>query len=325
MTAMFRVSTIIGTAALLTALALPQAHAQAYPNRPVKMIVTVQAGSGSDNLARYFANLLSQTSNERFYVENRPGAGGNIGMSIAEKSAPDGYTVSFSGFGTSIINAYVYTNLGWDPKNFDPILLVAKLPFVIAVNPKTSINSLTDLVAQSKAKPGTINIAVTSTTSRLVYEMLKKATGLMLYPVSYGTPAPAMLDGIEGRVSVVMETISALRTHTASGRLKPIAITNLKSGALVPGVRSVGEQGFPAFGEVSRWTSLIAPRGTPNEAITWINREMNKILLLPETKTRLTELGAEPGSGTPQELAAFVAGERERWGPIIKEAGIKAE
>ncbi len=301
------------------------AQAQKYPSRPVKILSPVATGSGTDTLARYLAGELSKATNQQFLVENRPGAGGNIGMAAAERAAPDGYTVVLSGLGTQVINPHLYSNIGWDPKNFDPIILLAKLPFLVAVNPNSSINSLEELVAQSKAKPGTVNITATSTTSRLGNELLKKSTGAALYPVSYSATNAAIMDALSGRVAVVMETVSALLPHVNAGKLKALAVTTLKSSPLVPGIKSVVEQGYPAFGEFSGWTSMLAPKGTPPEAIAFLNAEVNKILSLPATKARFADLGSVIGSGTPKDLEAHVAAERERWGRIIKDAGMKVE
>ena len=315
-----RVALTLGLAVLA---GLAQAQPQGYPNKPVKAIVTLQAGAGTDILARYMMDALSRATGKNFYIENHPGAGGNIGMSIGEKSPPDGYTLQFSGLGSQIINPLVYTNPGWDPKNFDGVLMVARLPFLIAVNNDLPAKNLQELIALSKAKPGTLNISVTSTTSRIAFELLKRTSDISLFPITYNSPNPASVDVISGRVSVIIETVSALLPQIDNRKLKAIAITTQKTSSLMPNVKSISEQGVPGFGEFVGWTSLLVPKGTSTEIINWLNVELNKILVRPETIKRLAELGSEPGSGTPQELAVYFASERAKWSPIIREAGIK--
>ncbi len=309
--------------ALTVALLGCNAWAQGYPNKPVKAIVTLQPGSGTDILARYMMDALSRTTGKNFFIENRPGAGGNIGMAIGEKSPPDGYTLQFSGLGSQIINPLVYSNPGWDPKNFDAVILVARLPFLMAVNNDVPAKNLQELIALSKANPNKLNISVTSTTSRIAFELLRRTSDISLFPITYNSPNPASVDVIAGRVSVIIETLSSMLPHVESGKLRPIAITTQKTSALMPNLKSISEQGVPGFGEFVGWTSLLVPKGTPPDVINWLNAELNKILALPETRKRLAELGSEPGSGTPADLAAYFASEREKWAPIIRAAGIK--
>lgn len=305
----------------------PVATAQpaGYPSKPVRAIVTLQPGAATDILARFVMDALSRASGKSFFVDNRPGAGGNIGMAIGEKSPPDGYTLQFSGLGSQIINPLVYALPGWDPKNFDGVVMVARIPFLMAVNKDLPVKSFADLVGYTKANPGKVNIALTSTTSRLSHELLKRVSEVDLFPIAYTSPNAAMVDAIAGRVSVVIETTSALTSQVESGKLRAIAITTLRESPLMPGLQSLAKQGAPRFGEFVGWTSLLVPHGTPREIVQWLNVEINKILAEPATRKRFAELGAEPGSGTPEELTAYFAGEREKWTPIIKAAGIKAD
>ena len=299
---------------------------QGYPNKPVRIILPVQAGAGSDLLMRFFADALSQSLGQRVVVENRPGAAGNIGMAAAAKAAPDGYTLVQGALGQSVLNQFLYSSLEFNPeKDFDPIVLMAKLPFVIATHPDFPVKSLAELIAASKAKPNTINVATTSPTARVLYEIFRMRSGAQLFPVRYAGPAAALPDVLNGRVPIFIETVAAVRSLVSSGKLKPLAITSQRSSDLVPGVKSVAEQGVQGFNEVVGWIGLFAPAGSPQAAIKLLNGEINKILARPETRQRLLEFGGEPASGTPEELAAYVASEREKWGQVIRSENIKVD
>ena len=205
-----------------------------------------------------------------------------------------------------------------------PIILTGTFPMVIAANPATGFNSLADLIASAKANPKSADIAMPSTTARLVFEFLKERTSAPLFGVPYKGSATAMTEAIGGQIRAIIDTVTALRAHIDGGRLKTLAVTSLKTSELLPGVRSVAEQGVPGF-EVIAWNALYAPKGTPPAVINLLNAQMQKILAQPETRQRLLALGYEPAGGTPQQLAEFGRAERRKWGPIIKAAGIKAE
>jgi tripartite-type tricarboxylate transporter receptor subunit TctC len=263
---------------------------------------------------------------QKFVVENRLGAGGNIGSAAVARSAPDGYTLVLGTLGTHVFNPVMYAALDFDPeKDFEPIVLVAKLPFLICVTPSFPAASIPELIAAVKSRPDSVNVAITSTTSRVVYEFFKKSAGISLFMVPYAGQGPAIIDVMEGRVPVIMEPVTSLLPHVSSGKLKALAITTRNSSALMPGLKSVAEQGMPEFGEYVGWTALFGPKGVPRDVVNLLNSEFNKLLSQPETRKRLLELGSEAGSGSPQELAAYVAAERERWSPIIRAANIKAQ
>ena len=300
--------------------------AQPYPNKPVRIIVPFGAGSGSDVGIRVLAENLTRSSGQTFLVENRPGASGNLGMAAGAKAAPDGYTLVTGGLGVNAMNQFMFPpeQMGFDPiKDLEPIVLMAKLPFMIAVSPTFAPNNVQELIAAIKAKPGTINAAVTQSTSRMLMELFGKTTGAVLFPVPYKAAGTAMTDVISGTVSVAMETIAALRAHVSAGRLKPIAVTSRRTSELMPNVTSVAEQGVPDF-EFVGWISLYGPKGMPRDAVNFVNADLNKALLLPDTRKRFLDLGFEPSGGTAQDLLNFENSERTRWGPIIKSAGITA-
>jgi len=317
---------ILKSLAVITALAAAcsAASAQSYPSKPVKIIVPYQAGQGTDVATRHFADQLTKSLGQNFFVENRPGAGGNIGTEAAAKSAPDGYTLIMGTVATHSMNQHMYTSLSFDPeKDFEPVILTGMLPMVISANPSFPGNSIADLIAAAKAAPNTLNVAMPSTTARIVYELFKQRSGAPVFGVAYKGSATSMTEVIGGQVPLTIDTVTATRPHVASGRLKALAITTLKSSELLPGVKSVAEQGLPGF-EVTAWNALYAPKGTPRAIVDQLNAEMAKIIAQPETRQRLLSLGFEPASGTPQQLAEFGRAEREKWGQLIKAAGIRA-
>jgi tripartite-type tricarboxylate transporter receptor subunit TctC len=310
-------------AALFACLAgaLPAA-AQSYPSRPVRLIVPYQAGQGTDVAARYFAEHLSKSLGQQFVVDNRPGAGGNIGTEAVAHAPADGYTLLMGTNATQTMNEFLYPSTGYDAeKDFAPIVLVGMLPMVISANPSFPPNTVQDLIAAAKLQPDKINVALPSTTARIVFEFLKQRTGAPLFGVPYKGSGTAMTEVIGGQVQLIIDTATASRGHTQSGKLKAIAITTLKSSDLLPGVKSVAEQGVPDF-QMTAWTALYAPHGTPKPIIARLNAEVMKVLTQSETRQKLLQLGLEPAGGTPDQLAVLEKQDRGKWGPLIKAAGL---
>ena len=216
-------------------------------------------------------------------------------------------------------------SLGYDPeKDFEPVILTGMLPMVISANPAFPGNSIADLIAAAKAAPDTLNVALPSTTARIVFELFRQRSGAPVFGVAYKGSATSMTEVMGGQVPLTIDTVTATRPLAASGKIKPLAITTQRTSELLPGVKSVAEQGFPGF-EVTAWNALYAPRGTPKAIVEQLNGEMAKIIAQPETRARLLQLGFEPASGTPQQLAEYGRAEREKWGALIKAAGIKAD
>jgi tripartite-type tricarboxylate transporter receptor subunit TctC len=301
------------------------AQAQTWPNKTVKIIVPYQAGQGTDVATRYFADQLTKALGQTFYVDNKPGAGGNIGTEAAAHSPADGYTLLMGTNGTQAMNEFLYASPGFDPaKDFAPIMLVGLLPMVVAANPSFAANSVAELVAAAKAKPDKVDVALPSTTARLVFELLKERTGAPLFGVPYKGSATAITEVMGGQVQTMVDTVTALRGHVTSGKLKALGITALKPSELLPGVKPVAEQGVPGF-ETTGWIALYAPRGTPESVIALLSKELTRILAEPETRQRLLQIGLDPMGGTPASLAEFEKKERAKWGPVIKAAGLKGE
>jgi tripartite-type tricarboxylate transporter receptor subunit TctC len=227
--------------------------------------------------------------------------------------------------GTQTMNPFLYASTGYDAeKAFEPIILVSRFPMVIAAGPSATFKTVTEALDAARANPKAADMAMPSTTARLVVELLKERTGIGLFGVPYkGSPAAAT-DVLGGQLPLLIDTISAAKPGLASGKLRALAVTSAKPSALLPGVPTVAEQGVPGF-DVSAWNALYAPKGTPAAVITRLNAEVAKVLAQPDTQQRLLQLGHEPVGGTPAELAAFEKTEREKWGPIIRKAGLKAD
>jgi tripartite-type tricarboxylate transporter receptor subunit TctC len=264
---------------------------------------------------------------QQFLVENRPGAAGNVGLAFGAKQLADGYTMVLGGLGVNVMNQFLYPpgSLGFDPeKDLDPVILVAKLPFVIAAGAKHPANNLDELIAIARHKPRSVEAAITTTTSRMVMELINRNAGVELLGVPYRVPANAIVDVIAGRVALLLDTSASLRPHVNSGSLKALAVTSRAASEVMPGVRSAIEQGLSEF-EFVGWVSIYMPRGAPPAVIALMNREFDAVLSLPETRRRFLDLGMEAGSGSPAEMAEFEASERRRWGSLIRSAGIRVE
>jgi tripartite-type tricarboxylate transporter receptor subunit TctC len=314
---------IAGLAAGLTLAMF--AAAQGYPHKPVKIIVAYQAGQGTDVATRHFADQLAKALGQSFYVENKPGAGGNLGTEAAARSAPDGYTLTMGTSATHGVNQFLYQTVPFDAeRDFEPIILIGSFPMVIAANPSFPGNSIADLIAIAKANPKSADIAMPSTTARIVFELLKAQSRAPLFGIPYKGSATAMTEVMGGQLPLIIDTVTAARPQIAGGKLKALGVTSLKGTDLLPGVKPVADQGLPGF-EVIAWNALYAPKGTPHEVIMLLNREINKILAQPETKQRLLDLGFDAGGGTPEQLAEFGRAERRKMAPVISAAGIKAE
>ena len=300
------------------------ATAQPYPTKPIRIVVAYQAGQGTDTAARYLGNLLSKDLGQPVIIDNRPGAGGNLGTDLTAEAAPDGYTLTMGTNATHVLNQFLYTGIRFKPESFEPIALVGTFPMVLAVNAKSPIRSVDDMVAALKNDARSVDIATPSTTARLVVELLKDRGGLKLFHVPYKGSGGAVTDVLGGQLPLLIDTPTALRSQIASGNLRAIAVTSAAVSGLVPGVKTIAEQGYPRF-EVIAWNALYAPHGTPAAILDTLNAAINKVLARPEVRQQLLDYGFDPAGGTRQQLAEFAQAERRKWEPIIKAAGLKAE
>ncbi|CAN7247478.1 Bug family tripartite tricarboxylate transporter substrate binding protein [Variovorax paradoxus] len=302
------------------------AAAEVYPAKPIRLVVPYQAGQGTDVAARLVADHLGKALRQSIIVDNKAGAGGNIGAYEAGRAAADGYTLLMGTNGTHVLNQMIYPAMQFDPeKDFEPIGIVSTFPMVVVANAASPYNSVAELVKDAKSKPDGIDIALPSTTARLVLELLKEKTGANLRPVPYKGSGTAMTDIMGGQVMIGIDTASAVRTFISSGKLKALGVTSLQTSALLPQVKPVAAQGVEGF-QVIAWNAMYAPHGTPAAVVERLSAELSKVLAQPEIRQRLLELGHEPATGgTPRELAAFARNERQKWGPLVKSAGLKAD
>jgi len=301
------------------------AGAQSYPSRPVRIIVPYPAGQGTDVATRYVAEVLSRSLGQNVLVDNRPGAGGNIGTQAASRAPADGYTLLMGTNGTHAAAPFLFANLGFDPiADFEPIALIGVLPLVFVTTPQQPIDSVASLVAAARARPEALNTAYTTTTSRATLELFKRQANAPLFGVAYKGSAQGLTDLIGGQVDFMVDTIASLRAAITGGKLKAIAVTSARSGDLLPGVKSVAEQGVPGYA-ITGWNVLYAPRGTPTGVIRTLAAEVGRVMALPDTRARLLQLGIEPQFMSGAELNAFVIAERDKWGGVIKAADIRAE
>jgi tripartite-type tricarboxylate transporter receptor subunit TctC len=291
----------------------------------VRIVVAYQAGQGTDVASRYIAERLTKSLGQSFFIENRPGAGGNIGTEAAARAAADGYTLTMGTNATHGTNQFLYDTVPFDAeKDFEPIALIGTFPMAIVANPSFSGNSVADIIAAAKASAKGTDIAMPSTTARIVFELFKAQSQAPVVGIPYKGSGTALSETIGGQVPLAIDTVTAVRPQVAAGKLKAIAVTSQKPTELLPGVKTVAEQGLPGF-EVIAWNALYAPKGTPKDVVAVLNAEINKILAQPESRQKLKDLGFDIGGGTPEQLAEFGRAERRKWGPLISAAGIKAE
>lgn len=314
-----------GAALVLASLAAP-ALAQSWPTRPVKLIVPFPAGGSADTLSRIIGQELQEKTGQAFVVENRTGAGGNIGTDAVAKAAPDGTTILLTPSSIAIAPA-LYAKLTWDPvKDFEPISLIGSIPMVVVVHPAFPAKSMTELVAQAKARPGQINYASGGfgTTNHLAVELFKAQTGTDLVHVAYRGNPLAVVDVIGGHVPVFFDFVLTGAPHVRSGAVRALATTGAQRSSVLPDVPTAMEAGVAGF-EASTWFGLYAPAGTPKDMVSGMAAQIAAVLAMPAVKKRLADLGLDPMTGGPAALGELTKSDLAKWGPIIEKAGIKLE
>jgi tripartite-type tricarboxylate transporter receptor subunit TctC len=301
------------------------ARAESYPARPVRIVVGFAAGSTTDILARLMSLWLSQRLGQQFVIENRPGAGGNVGAEAVVRSAPDGYTLLMVPPAVAA-NPALYEHLTFDfIRDTAPVAGVVRVPNVVEVNPSLDVKTLPELIAYAKANPGKLSFASAGigTASHLAGQLFNGMAGVNIQHVPYRGDGPAMVDLIGGQVQVGFATMTASIAHIRAGRLRPLAVTTVQHSDALPGIPSVSEF-IPGF-EASSWFGVAAPKATPPAIVALLNREINAGFADPTIKARLADMGGMPLAGSAADWGKLIANETDKWGKVIRAAGIKAE
>jgi tripartite-type tricarboxylate transporter receptor subunit TctC len=312
---------------LLLCVAATQAFAQAYPAKPLKMIIPYPPGGGNDTLGRLFAIKLSDRLGQPVVVENRPGAGTLIGSEAAAKSAPDGYTILLSSIATHALSPNLYSKVPYDPvKDFAPITLLGIAPTVLVVRNDLPAKDLAEFVAAAKAKPGGFTYASggNGTPPHINGEVFKAVAGVDLLHVPYKGGGPALVDLMAGRVDVMLDTAASAMPHVRSGKLRALAISGPRRSAEYPDLPTFAEAGLPQY-DTNAWYSVHAPAGTPPEIVRRLNAELVASLKEPDVQARFKQLSTDAVGNSPEEFAAFVRAELDKYARVIKGAGIRLD
>jgi tripartite-type tricarboxylate transporter receptor subunit TctC len=312
-----------GAAALPAASRI--ARAQAYPSRPARIVVPFAAGGATDIIARLIGQWLSERLGQQFVIENRPGAGSNIGTEVVVNAPPDGYTLLLVG-ASSAINATLYEKLSFNfLRDIAPVSGIISIPFIMAVNPSFPAKTVSEFIAYARANPGKVNMASggNGTAGHLSGELFKMMAGINMVHVPYRGEAPALTDMLGGQVQAMFGTMPASIEYVRAGKLRPLAVTSARRSELLPDLPTVGD--FVPGYETSAWQGIGAPKSTPTEIIEKLNKEINAGLADPKIKTRVADMGGTVLAGSPADFGKLIADETEKWGKVVKFSGAKPD
>ncbi|MFL5103798.1 MAG: Bug family tripartite tricarboxylate transporter substrate binding protein [Xanthobacteraceae bacterium] len=307
------------------ALAAGIAHAQTWPDRPVRVIVPFPAGSSADVAARILGNELNTRLGQQLVIDNRPGASGNIGSDVVAKAAPDGYTLGFATTSTHAVAVGLSPTLPYDPvKSFAPVALISISPYVLVVYPKLPANNLADLIALAKSKPGTVSYgsAGLASLAHLASALFENLAGVKLNHIPYKSSAQSVVDLISGRLDMQFATIPPTISNINAGQVRALATTGTRRVSALPDVPTMAEAGMANY-DASLWLAMVAPAGTPPDIVNRLNREIVEVLNMPRIKEALAVQGMETEPGPPEALAHLIGSEIEKWRKVITQAGIK--
>ncbi len=318
----FAAGLIAVVAASLFAASLAFAQAT-YPSKPIRMVVPFPPGGTTDILARAVAQKLTEAWGQQVIVDNRPGAGGNIGSDLVAKAAPDGYTLLMGTVGTHAINPSLYARMPYDAqKDFAPVILVAGVPNVLEVNPSLPVHTVQELIAYARANPGKLNFASSGngTSIHLSGELFKAMTGVKMTHVPYKGSAPALADLVGGQVQLMFDNLPSSLGLIKGGKLRAIAVTSTTRSSALPDVPTIAESGLPGY-EASSWFGVLAPARTPPAIVDKLNAVIGAWLASPEAKEKLASQGAVAAGGTPADFAHYIASETVKWAKVVKASG----
>jgi tripartite-type tricarboxylate transporter receptor subunit TctC len=317
----------IGVLATLASAIFPATAQAPWPTKPITYVVPFAPGGNTDTLARLIAQKLSTALGQPVIIENKPGAGGNIGSDFVAKAKPDGYTILGGTISSHAINASVYPKLPYDViKSFEPVILLGTSPLVLVTGAATPYKSLQDVIKAAKEKPGDLSFASagSGTSPHLAGELLKLIAQVKMEHISYKGSGPAVTDVVAGHVPLMFDTTLVVGSHVKAGKLRPLAVTSAKRVSSMPDVPTAAESGVPGF-EVATWQAVFAPAGTPRSIIDRLNTEIAQILKQPDTEARLAELAVDVGGGSPESLREMQQADVVKWAKVVKEAGVKPD
>jgi tripartite-type tricarboxylate transporter receptor subunit TctC len=312
----------------LAGLALAfDAPAQGYPAKPIHFIVPYPAGGPLDTVARLLGAKLAESMKQPVIVDNKPGAGGNIGADFVAKSAPDGYTILMGAVATHAINPTLYASIPYDPvRDFIPVTQVASTPNVLVVNPSVPASNVREFIAYAKANPGKLNFGSGSTGSagHLAGELFDTLAGVKMVHVPYKGAGPAMQDLIAGQIQLMFDNLASSLGQIKAGRVKALAVTTAKRTALAPDLPTIAESGLPGF-DISTWFGVFLPAKTPPAIVEKLHAEFTRALAAPDVREKMLQLGAEPVGNRPEEFAAFIKSEAGKYAKLVKASGAKVD
>jgi tripartite-type tricarboxylate transporter receptor subunit TctC len=311
--------------ALVLAVVPGAGRAQDWPARPVTMVVPFPAGGNADIIARATAQALGEALGRQFVVDNRAGAGGNIGGAVVAKAAPDGYTLFFTTPAPVVLNKYIYKSLPYDPdRDFTPVALVAKSPLIVAMRPGFPAKTMAEMIAYAKANPGKINVGHpgNGTLGHITSELIQQSADVKLTNVPYRGSAPLMTDLLAGQIDLAMDFMPTYVPLVEDRKVGALAVTTARRTAQLPDTPTVQEGGVKGF-EATAWYAIVAPAGTPAAIVDTVNRTVNAFLASEKGRTTLERNTMQPGGGTPADLKAFMASETAKWRPVIEAAKIE--
>jgi len=316
-----RSTLVAATAAIAIAPCL--SLAQSYPAKPVRLIVPYMSGN-TDTTARIFGQKLAERLGQQVVIDNRPGAGANIGAEIAARAAADGYVLFYLSL-SHAINASLYHKLNYDlVKDFAPIALLISSPYILTVHPSVPARSVAELLALAKARPGELNYASSGSTSHLAFEYMSTLARVKMNHIPYKSGAPATVAIISGQVEVALASASASMPHIKSGKLRGLGISTAQRSPQAPELPTISEAGVPGY-DVSTWHGVAAPAGTPRDIITRLNAESVALLKLPDVQERYRAVDSDPLGSTPEQFAAHIRSEIQKWAKVVKDSGVVAD